>query len=80
MQTKTIAAARFKAECLRVIEQMERDHEPVTITRRGRPVAMLTPLPPTDARPLFGALKGTVLRFDDPFAPAADPEDWHAGA
>jgi hypothetical protein len=41
---------------------------------------MLTPLPPADARPLFGGLKGTVLRFDDPFAPAANAEDWHAGA
>ena len=28
----------------------------------------------------IGALRGTVLRYDDPFAPAADPADWNAGS
>ena len=42
---KTIAATEFKAKCLRVITQMNKDHEPVTITKRGQPVAVLSPLP-----------------------------------
>jgi prevent-host-death family protein len=75
---KVIPAARFKAECLRIIEQMGRDREPVTITRRGRPVAVLTPV--SEERPcsIIGALKGAVLRYDDPFASAVAPEDWGA--
>lgn len=79
MTAKTIAAARFKAECLRLIEQMRHDREPVTITRHGKPVAVLSPVPEQDgANPLIGALRGTVLRYDEPFAPAADPDDWNA--
>jgi hypothetical protein len=31
--SKTIAAAHFKAQCLRIIEQMSRDREPVTMSR-----------------------------------------------
>lgn len=27
---------------------------------------------------IIGAMEGSVLRFDDPFSPACDPEDWHA--
>ena len=76
---KSLGAAEFKAACLRVIRQMGEDGEPVTITNRGRPVAVLAPPPPTPgARTIVGALRGTVLGYDDPFVPAADPSDWTA--
>ena len=75
---KTVAAAEFKARCLRVIKQMNTDHEPVTITNRGRPVAMLSPLPLAEGDSLVGALRGSVLGYDEPFRPAAEPSDWSA--
>lgn len=77
---KTVAAAQFKAECLRLIEEMNRDREPLTITRRGKPVAVLSPAEDMPARPLIGALRGSVTRYDEPFAPAADAGDWAAGS
>ena len=76
---KTIGAAEFKASCLRVIEQMSRDREPVFITKRGKPVAVLTPVKePAKRRSIIGAMRGSVLRFDDPFSPAIDPSEWNA--
>ena len=76
---KSMGAAEFKAACLRVIRQMGQDGEPVTITNRGRPVAVLTPPPSSQERPsIIGAMRGSVLRYDDPFLPAADPGDWTA--
>lgn len=77
--SKTIGAARFKAACLRVIEDMSRDGEPVTITKRGRPVAVLSPVKVEDRpRSIIGAMAGSVLRYDEPFAPAAGPDQWDA--
>ena len=74
---KTVGAADFKARCLRVIKQMNQDREPVTITNRGRPVAILSPLPEQTRSPsIVGAMRGTVLAYDDPFMPAAEPSDW----
>ena len=74
---KTVGAAEFKARCLRLIRQMNQDREPVTVTNRGRPVAVLSPLPEqTRSASIVGAMTGTVLAYDDPFAPAADPTDW----
>ena len=74
---KKIAATAFKAECLRVIRQVGRDREPVTITRRGRPVAVLSPLPAADkSTSIIGAMQGSVLSYDAPFEPATDPADW----
>ena len=75
---KTIASAEFKARCLRVIKQMNSDREPVTITNRGKPVALLSPLRPADEDSPIGALRGSVLDFEDPFSPAAYPSDWSA--
>lgn len=77
MTGKSIGAARFKADCLKVIEELSRDPRPVTITRHGRPVAILSPAP-QPGQSMIGALKGSVLRFDDPTAPATAPSDWAA--
>ena len=74
---KIVGAAEFKARCLRLIKQMNQDREPVTVTNRGRPVAVLSPLPEQAPRAsIIGAMKGTVLAYDDPLAPAADPSEW----
>ncbi|HEV2363046.1 MAG TPA: type II toxin-antitoxin system Phd/YefM family antitoxin [Caulobacteraceae bacterium] len=72
---KSIGAAEFKAKCLKLIDEVGRDGQPLTITKRGRPVAVLAPAA-VEAAPLFGALKGSVLRYDNPFEPAWDPDDW----
>ena len=51
----------------------------MTITNRGKPVAVLSPVRPEHAnRSIIGAMKGSVLSYDDPFRPAADPADWNA--
>ncbi len=74
---KSVGAAEFKATCLRVIKQLQTDGEPVTITNRGRPVAVLSPVPAPGARPtIIGAMRGSVLGYDCPFSPATDPSDW----
>jgi len=75
MPLKTIRAARFKTRCLRLIDEVAREGRPVTITKHGRPVAVLRPVAPSGQRPLIGALKGSVLRFDDPFSPVVDWAD-----
>jgi prevent-host-death family protein len=80
MPPKTVPATQFKAECLRLIDEMNRDRQPVTITKRGRAVAVLTPIAAGPPPSIIGALRGSVLRFDDPFDPVLDPKDWNAQA
>ena len=79
MSGRQVSAAEFKAKCLRIIQEMGSDGQPVTITRRGRPVAVLSPLPREPAvSPFVGMMRGTVLAYEDPLAPAASPSDWSA--
>ena len=72
--SKRIGAAAFKANCLRILDEVERSGEPVTVTKRGRPIAELKPVEKRERRSIIGAMRGTVLRYDRPFEPAIEPE------
>ena len=58
-----IAAGEFKAKCLHLLDEVAETREPLVITKFGKPVARLVPMPP--ASTLRGALKGSVLHEDD---------------
>ncbi len=63
-----IPAAVFKAQCLKLMEQVEKTRQPVIITKHGRPVAQLAPVPPAVAA-LFGYMKDTLKIRGDITAP-----------
>lgn len=69
-------AGRFKAVCLKLLDEVAESRSPVTITKRGRPVARLVPVSVDEPVGLFGALAATVSRYDDLIAPIDD--EWHA--
>lgn len=70
-----ISAAQFKAECLRLMDLVEKTREPITITKHGRPVAQLAPVP-ADEDSLFGYMKDTLKIEGDVIAPL--DEEWSA--
>ena len=79
MAARQISAAEFKAKCLRIIKEMQDTGETVTVTRRGRPVAIVSLPPSTEpAQSFIGSLRGTVVKYDDPFEPAVPASDWSA--
>jgi len=74
---KKISATEFKARCLKLIDQVHDTGKPITITKRGRVVATLNPAGDADDKPWF-RLRGTIVRYEDPFKPAIDPSEWDA--
>lgn len=75
--SRKIGAAEFKAHCLRILDEVERTGESVTVTKRGRPVAEITPVEPEKRRPFFGFMEGSIKIHGDIIGPAHD-EPWHA--
>jgi prevent-host-death family protein len=71
---RTIGAGQFKAICLRILDEVEQTRETVVITKHGKPVAQLTPMPAK--QPLFGAMKDSVLWEGDIVSPLED--EWEA--
>ncbi|MGQ0653461.1 MAG: type II toxin-antitoxin system Phd/YefM family antitoxin [Betaproteobacteria bacterium] len=54
---KSMPAAKFKAQCLSLIDRVDKDG--IVITTRGKPVAKLIPLG-VDSASLIGSLRGKV--------------------
>ena len=69
MRTRQVPAAEFKARCLRIIKEVNRVGGAVTVTNRGRPVAVLSPVPASEETHygFIGMMRGTVVKYDDPF-------------
>lgn len=74
----TIAAGQFKQTCLRLLDQVRETGDVVVITKRGRPVAQLGPIPPQDLEDWSGIMRGKGRILGDLTAPTSEPEDWEA--
>jgi len=70
-----IAAGEFKTRCLKLLDEVAETGDDLIVTKRGRPVARLVPMP-AETCELFGALGGSVVREDDIVAPV--DETWDA--
>ena len=68
-----IGAADFKANCLRIMEEVARNRRPIVITKRGKPVAKLVPVE-EGAIDIFGRMAGTITICGDIVGPIEDLE------
>jgi prevent-host-death family protein len=73
MDNRHVAAADFKANCLRLMDEVARQRRPITITKRGKPVARLVPVE-EEPMDLFGYMAGTAKICGDIIGPIEDVE------
>jgi len=58
MKTRVVNATEFKAKCLAILDEVQERGESITITRRGRPVAVLGPAQKTAFKSSRDSLAG----------------------
>jgi len=73
MQT-SIGAGDFKAKCLKLLDYVADSREPLIITKHGKAVAKLVPMPPETT--LFGAMAHSVKQEGDIISPLDN--EWEA--
>jgi len=76
---RQVSKSHFKAHALELFRQVEASGQPLVVTDHGRPSIEVRPYRPPESSitdPLE-ALRGSVLRFEDPFTPVAEG-DWDA--
>jgi prevent-host-death family protein len=66
---RTISAAEFKARCLELMDHVSETGVEYVVTKHRRPVAKLVRCAVPKSTPVFGAMKGTVLKYERPFDP-----------
>ncbi|MFW6730603.1 MAG: type II toxin-antitoxin system Phd/YefM family antitoxin [Synechococcus sp.] len=76
---RLVSKSQFKAHALALFREIEISGEAVVITDHGRPALEVRPYRPPEAGApeALQALRGTVIRYDDPLEPVAT-DDWEA--
>jgi prevent-host-death family protein len=72
---KTIQASTFKAQCLRIMDEVKTKKRRVIITKRNEPIAEIIPIGNESFSP-FGKMKGTIHIKGDIIQPIG--EEWDA--
>jgi len=61
LEAPTIAAGEFKAKCLKLMDEVAKMQQPVTVTKHGKPIVQIVPIAPAESKPfrsLFGRSPG----------------------
>jgi prevent-host-death family protein len=67
-------AAKFKAQCLAVMDHVSQSGRPVVITKHGKPVVKVVPAKDSDDE-IFGALSG-IARIKGDIENTVPAGDW----
>jgi prevent-host-death family protein len=71
---RKIAAAKFKAQCLAVMDQVAQSGSPVVITKHGKPVVKVVPANEGEDE-IFGALAG-IARITGDIENTVPASEW----
>lgn len=70
-------AADFKAHCLEVMDKVAKTGRSVTVTKRGKPIVRVVPVPSVEEpQSIFGRGKGLITSMGDIVSPTG--ERWDA--
>ena len=71
MKPTAISAAKFKAQCLALLDRVARTRRPLVVTKRGKPVAQVVALDEPRR-----SLEGSILEETDIVSPTG--QTWSA--
>ena len=58
---KTVLISVFKAKCIQMLKEVQKNGEPLTVTLRGEPIARVEPIHSEKRKPKLGTLKGRMV-------------------
>jgi prevent-host-death family protein len=68
MKANTVPAGEFKAKCLKLIDEVAEKRRPLIVTKRGKPLAQVIPMP-AKSQSIVGSMKGSVTILGDIISP-----------
>jgi len=72
---KQMRASAFKAQCLKVMNDIQATGEPVIVTKRGKPVVKVVPIKP-EKDGIFGFMADKFDIVGDVESPVVPLKDW----
>ncbi|MEM6612719.1 MAG: type II toxin-antitoxin system Phd/YefM family antitoxin [Cyanobacteria bacterium P01_C01_bin.72] len=75
---KEVQISKFKAQCLRLLDEVNRTGERLTINRNGQPLVVVNPITESQTRAKFGVAKNTGKVIGDLISPAVEASEWES--
>jgi prevent-host-death family protein len=74
---KTMGISKFKSHALKILDQVAKTQEIIVITKRGKPLAQITPYRNSEINPKPGKLSDALVFEEDIISPLGE-EMWDA--
>jgi prevent-host-death family protein len=58
---KTVLISEFKAKCIQMLKEVQKNGKPLTVTLRGEPIARVEPIRVAKRKPKLGTMKGQMI-------------------
>ncbi len=69
---RTMAISQFKAHALKIIDQLSLNNESIVVTKRGKPLALITPYEDSTTKIKPGQLSDTFVFEEDIVSPLGE--------
>ena len=74
---ETIPISKFKATCLRLLDTVKKTGKSIIVTRKGEPIALVTPPPPPpEPDKWLGCMKDRIEIMGDIISPVLNEKEW----
>ena len=73
---KEVSISTFKAQCLQLLDEVNRTEEQLVVTRHGQLIAVINPFKADSPKKGFGIAKGSAKIVGDIVSPIGEPSDW----
>ena len=74
---ETIPISKFKATCLRLLNNVKKTGKSILVTRKGEPVALvIPPPPPPKPEQWLGCMKDKIKITGDVISPVVGENEW----
>jgi prevent-host-death family protein len=74
---ETITISKFKATCLRLLDNVKKTGKSILVTRKGEPIAMvIPPPPPPKPEQWLGCMKDRIKISGDIISPVLEEKEW----
>ena len=58
---KTVLISEFKAKCIKMLKDVQKNGKPLTVTLRGKPIVRVEPIRVEKRKPRLGTMKGRMI-------------------
>ncbi len=77
MEKEVVTISKFKATCLALLDKVKRTGQPILVTRRGEPIAIVSPPPePEKTESWLGMFQSRGKIVGDIVSPILDQTVW----